>query len=281
MTWNDLTSDEQGFYQWFYEKKCNIWERGCCPIVSEQCDTAQREAPMFYPEPISGQPRQQNIFFLAINPNQGRDKDDRVFCWNSEDNRGETVEDYANRYLQWYNDPNWPGHVNDHVTGGALGILLARNGQPVPDNFVVLPEFDEAQAAELRNVVTLNLAHCKCRDFAKHFMQKHNYERQRTFKSKCGQKTLQAILLWRPKVVVCFGKPVLWWLQELEKSGWVLDENSARARNIPVGHVGTLTGQYRGQDVALNLVFSPHPSRNQLEGGGGAAVVEGLRTVLG
>lgn len=213
------------WYNWFFNHQCGLFgpaegHPAACPVVNYQMQNyaVPREAPLFFPETLYGLPQLPNgerkdVWYLAINPGQGINNEQyEMYCPNTEVNSPQDVQDYANRYLTWYQEQHVDQrHNTDRATGGALAVELLRAGHH-HTRARVMPYHPEFNWDILGTLTVANVVHCKCPDWAGVPFTPEVTQLDLWNVPRCGAKTFEMIVYSRPRVVVCLGAPVRDWL---------------------------------------------------------------------
>jgi hypothetical protein len=271
----ELTRKQEDWYRWFHERKCGHWQEGDrqCPIMKIQMGITAETAPghKYYPEAIWGDPRNP-IWFMGINPGQEKLGNpashvaaEREACLNTQ-SCDQSYEEFRRRH-------DWVGtyrEVRDHyvfadnVTRASLGLLTGTarlvdaDDEPVTDTTV-------------SGLTIINMAHCKCPGFGDNFHlgSSHSAARETcaAFWDECGERNLEAIGLWRPKVLVTYGVAPTWWLGDVhltkQQAGWHVENFPPPDESWLMQH-GWLFGP---ENLKVRLLCLKHPSRNKLNMG--------------
>jgi hypothetical protein len=248
------------WYAWFYEHRCGIWgDGGQCPIMQSQRQHVAQSNLRFYPEAIWGSPTNP-VWFVPINPGQARANRnaaceisaERRACPNTIDDPKPkfTFERYISRHdlvSTFQQDQHHPVFA-DRVTSAAFGLLLNKDRVICVDD----PDINrDVRLAAVQRLTVLNSAHCKCPSYPR-----VGVERERLFWRQCGKKNLEAMLHYKPRLVVLFGGPPRNWLWDERPRANAGDAWTLTGWNFY--HPGQLRQSADGWNV--NLLFLPHPS---------------------
>ena len=293
MLWNELTEPEQDFYRWFHGQQCGICDNNQCPVVQAQNEDTGRETPLFYPEAIYGEPRKlkgrKNVFFLAINPNYGGGAEgEMATCYNVERNPNVAVADYAERYLNWFVQPNQPKH-DDSITRAALWLLLRMDGAEPEGTRPLLKWNSEpfAQAVErslLAGLVELNMVHCKCRMYANRFGLNDPLPADLPFEQRCDAMSFKALDIWKPRAVVVMGGPQWPWLDRMVQarggSPWRIDGEERHLEHAPQYGASTTLHWNDDGHHTTELIAAYHPSNRLYDHAHATAIADILHQAL-
>jgi hypothetical protein len=265
MTDAELAQAREDWFRWFYERRCGLWHDGDlqCPIMRKQVATNTPPDLRFYPEAFWGRPENE-VWFMAINPGQEsagqsdeRKGEEREVCSNNRNHP--TYEVYGTRHNleQIHRDRADHYVLQDKITRASLGLITA---QP---RLIPATNVSTDVVAKL---AILNTAHCKCpgTGFAR--------ADERVFWRACGTKSLEALALWKPRLLVCYGDPVHDFLRDVhaghtrlsDEADWRLADAPRRLSDASRVVTRVLTGRVRADSVQIRVTLVKHPARNAL-----------------
>ncbi len=262
----ELTRKQEDWHRWFHERKCGHWQEGDrqCPIMKIQMGITAETAPglKYYPEAIWGDPRNP-IWFMGINPGQEKLGNpvshvaaEREACLNTQ-SCNQSYEESRRRHNLVATHREVRDHYvfADSVTKASLGLLTGRAKRVDAGD-------ERVTDATMSGLTIINMAHCKCPDFNTHFVSSHTYEATKKtcapFWDKCGERNLEALVLWQPKLVVSYGEAPQWWMIHLVRNlGWALDGVDTHHDAAKWWYMSAWLSQPEGTRV--RVLFLKHP----------------------
>lgn len=267
MTASELAAAKENWYKWFYERRCGLWHDGNlqCPIMRKQVAANTPPDLRFYPEAFWGSP-ENGVWFMAINPGQEftvtpeRKREEREACFNNLSCQGYELYRTGHNVVQAHRDFAEHYVLQDKVTMASLGLITA---QPrlVPAGTV--------GTDVVAKLAVLNTAHCKCPG-----RYKVNFSRadERVFWHACGTKNLEALALWKPRLLVCYGGPVQDFLWDVNAGRTRRSDGTDWRLTDAPGHLSdgcrevtrVLNGRMRADSAKIRIMLVRHPALNAL-----------------